>query len=295
MEWPRDNTVKEAWQWLLKGLSAHMEPREAGAVAREIFFRLLGLQAPERVLRAGDRLSESAIQGLKKAMQSLHKGMPVQYVTGWSSFLDLELRVDPRVLIPRPETEELVGWVMEKLMLARPGPPLRLLDVGTGSGCVAIALSRLIPQAEVMASDVTEDILELARSNADRHEVQVRFFLLDLLDPLPARSQWEGALHVLVSNPPYVRESEKALMQPPVLYHEPARALFVPDEDPLLFHRHLAHRGVEWLEGGGHLFMEINEALETPVCDLPQALGYDKVECRTDMHEKPRFVYGQKT
>lgn len=271
-----------------------MEPREAGAVAREVFFRLLGLQPPDRVLRAGDRLSESSLQGLKQAMQSLLKGVPVQYVTGWAGFLDFDLRVDPRVLIPRPETEELVGWVREKLITTETEEPLRLLDVGTGSGCVAIALSRLIPGAEVMASDVAEDILELARSNAERHDAQLRFFVLDLLDPLSARHQWAGALHALVSNPPYVRESEKALMQAAVLCHEPVRALFVPDEDPLVFHRHLAQRGMEWLDSGGHLFMEINEALGSNVLDLLEALGYEKRECRRDIHDKPRFVYGQK-
>jgi release factor glutamine methyltransferase len=182
---------------------------------------------------------------------------PVQYVLGIAYFADMELEVTPATLIPRPETEELVH-VIKQEQAAKPN--LRVLDVGTGSGCLALALARLMPTAQVLAVDISAEALAVARRNADQFAPKVTFQQVDILAAMPADIA-PGTLDILVSNPPYVRESERSEMRENVLAWEPATALFVPDEDPLLFYRRLAELGRALLKDGGAIYLEINEAL----------------------------------
>jgi release factor glutamine methyltransferase len=186
------------------------------------------------------------------------------------------------VLIPRPETEELVRRVLTENVA---GGDFRVLDIGTGSGAIAIALARAWPEAVVEAIDISPGALAVARENGQRNGVQVRFSACDILQEVPS-----GQFDVIVSNPPYVRPSERAQMHPNVLDHEPGLALFVPEEDPLLFYRRIATVARDLLQPGGRLYFEINEAMGAEIARLLTRLGYTSVEIRTDLSGKERIA-----
>ena len=219
---------------------------------------------------------------LAAMLRRLSAGEPVQYVLGRCDFCGRTFGVRPGVLIPRPETEELVRWVAE----AEAGRPLRLLDAGTGSGCIAVTLALSLPGSRVEAWDVSEEALAVARGNARSLGAAVRFVRRDLLAPPPG----DAAFDVIVSNPPYVTERERAEMEPRVLCHEPATALFVPDDDPLRFYRALAALGRAALPAGGRMYLEINRAYGPDVCDLLRASGYAGAELRRDFCGNDRMV-----
>ena len=230
------------------------------------------------------RIDELQYAQLGNAVKRLLEGVPVQYVTGKAWFDGLLFHVDESVLIPRPETEELVRLVAEDLPVDK---PFRLWDVGTGSGCIAIALAKRFPKAEVVAFDVSESALEMARHNALLNEVQVQFVCNDMLHP--QSEVWNQPVDLVVSNPPYVRESEKAAMERNVLEHEPLQALFVPDDDPLLFYRQILILTKSQLNPEGIVWFEINEALGEEMLQLGQQMGFD-VEVKIDFNGKPRFA-----
>jgi len=221
---------------------------------------------------------------LLAALQRLAQHEPVQHIFGKAYFMDLVLKVSPEVLIPRPETEELTTWIINDW---RQHPPFALLDMGTGSGCLAIACAKHLPQATVHALDVSETALKVAAANARQNRAKVHFMLMDVLT---ANASELPKVAVLVSNPPYVRESEKQLMQRNVLNFEPAQALFVTDDDPLIFYRKLAELGKEILQPNGALYLEINEALgkETARC-CAEILG-GEVLLQKDMQGKDRML-----
>ena len=211
---------------------------------------------------------------------------PVQYVLGTAHFAGLELAVSPATLIPRPETEELLRLVLAEVPT---GPGQRLLDVGTGSGALACGLAQARPEADVWAVDVSLAALAVARQNAARYGLAVQFEELNILQSLPT-SIAAHSLTALVSNPPYVRESERAQMRPNVLAWEPALALFVPDADPLLFYRRLGEVGRTLLRPGGGLYLEINEALAAETQALLAKQGYLAVVFEHDMFGKARLM-----
>ena len=242
------------------------------------------------------------------------QGEPVQYVLGEADFCGLTLKVKPGVLIPRPETEELVAWVVENvkansnlLPLTSNLSPFKLLDIGTGSGCIAVALAKKLKEAEVEAWDVSDDALEIARENAKRNGVQVKTSKVDVLD-INANSNSQlstvnfqlstltshlsplTSYNIIVSNPPYICEEEKAEMERNVLEHEPRLALFVPDDDPLLFYRRIAELGLSLLKEKGLLFFEINRRFGEEVVKMLQGKGYREVELRQDMFGNDRMV-----
>ena len=219
---------------------------------------------------------------LDAALAELLCGRPLQYVLGETEFYGMRLAVDESVLIPRPETEELVRWVLEGL----PGDrPLRILDIGTGSGAIAIALARQLPQAEVFAVDISPEALAVARRNAVENGARVHFSRCDILREKPA-----GTFDAIISNPPYVRESERASMHRNVIDHEPHTALFVPDDDPLLFYREITRWGCGALNGGGVFYFEINEAFGRQTAEMAETLGYTDVEIRRDLSGKERMI-----
>ena len=242
------------------------------------------------------------------------QGEPVQYVLGEADFCGLTLKVKPGVLIPRPETEELVAWVEENvkansnlLPLTSNLSPFKLLDIGTGSGCIAVALAKKLKEAEVEAWDVSDDALEIARENAKRNGVQVKTSKVDVLDinansnsqlstlncqlsPLTSHLSPLTSYNIIVSNPPYICEEEKAEMERNVLEHEPRLALFVPDDDPLLFYRRIAELGLSLLKEKGLLFFEINRRFGEEVVKMLQEKGYREVELRQDMFGNDRMV-----
>jgi release factor glutamine methyltransferase len=261
---------------------------EAKAIAALVVEHLLQMDAMERMMEAQQPIAEGAEAALEPLLTRLLAHEPVQYVLGTAYFTDMELEVTPATLIPRPETEELVHLIKQE-QAANLG--LSVLDVGTGSGCLALALANLLPTAQVLAVDISAEALAVARRNAARFAPAVAFEQVDILSGLPTGIA-PGTLDILVSNPPYVRESERPEMRDNVLAWEPATALFVPDEDPLLFYRRLAEVGRELLKSGGSIYLEINEALGKETAALLVAQGFMGVKVLPDMFGKTRMVRG---
>lgn len=237
-------------------------------------------------------------QALQTALVRLATGEPVQYVVGHVTFGGCRIQVDSRVLIPRPETEELLRYVPA----ACQGNPLQVLDACTGSGCLAIAIKKQCPQARVFACDISEPALEVARANAQANGVQVNFFKADVLQ-VEATAQkaldcgwvvpnYDAPIgrNLLISNPPYVTEQERGQMARRVLAYEPELALFVPNEDPLRFYNSLAQLGLRLLRPGDAILAEINQAYGSQTAALFDAMGYRKGEVIADLFGKNRFV-----
>jgi release factor glutamine methyltransferase len=238
-------------------------------------------------LRDREPISAEIAEKFRHLLDRLKHGEPVQYITGQTAFFGLTFRVDRRVLIPRPETEELVDWIIRE----NRDLPVRILDVGTGSGCIAVSLAANLSRARISACDISQDALELAMGNAGLNQARVRFFAHDVLDQ-------QAVLHekyeLIVSNPPYVRLEERVFMKRHVLDYEPDLSLFVPDEDPLLYYRNLALLGRKYLYDGGKMYLEINEKFPAEVVMLLESSGFYGIEVRKDLNGKPRMVRGFK-
>ncbi|GGD37196.1 peptide chain release factor N(5)-glutamine methyltransferase [Muriicola marianensis] len=219
-----------------------------------------------------------------RGLAALRQGQPLHYVLGSKVFMDLNFRLNKHVLIPRPETEELVRLVIANHK--EDHPPVRIMDLGTGSGCIAVSLAKYIPQAEVHAIDISGKALRLARENASANGVSVQFSESDMtkMDIEP------GFYQIIVSNPPYVLEEEKNQMEPHVKDAEPATALFVPDDRPLLFYEYIAKAGRKGLADGGYLYLEINRRFGQEVKELLSEVGFKDVEVIKDLHGHDRFV-----
>ena len=260
---------------------------EAQALAALVTEELLAISPLQRRMQADIVVPAAVAARLPAIQRRLLAHEPVQYVLGTAHFSGMELAVTPATLIPRPETEELAQLVA-RAHAGRAG--LTVLDVGTGSGCLALALARALPPpARVVAVDISAEALAVARENAARYAPQVEFQRVDILQEMPAALP-PGTLDVLVSNPPYVRASERALMRENVLAWEPATALFVPDDDPLLFYRRLAALAAGLLRPGGSIWLEINEALSAETAALFAAELFESVAELPDFREQPRFV-----
>lgn len=220
--------------------------------------------------------------------QRIAQGEPVQYVLGEADFCGMSMKVQPEVLIPRKETEELVAWIVEEGRGKKEA--LHVLDIGTGSGCIAVALAKTLEGAEVEAWDVSDVALQTAKENAERNSVTVGTKKVDVLKDNRLRTTDYGVFDVIVSNPPYICEEEKAEMERNVLEHEPPLALFVPDNDPLLFYRRIGELGLSILRGEGLLFFEINRRFGKEVVKMLQDMGYQDVELRQDQFGNDRMV-----
>lgn len=244
---------------------------------------LFGIDQKQQLMEPDLRIDEFQYTLLNNAVNQLMEGVPVQYVTGKAWFDGLLFHVDESVLIPRPETEEMVQKIAAEIA---PDKPLRIWDVGTGSGCIAIALAKRFPLAEVVAFDVSEEALVTARGNAFFNEVNVSFVCDDILHP--QSDFWFQPVDLVVSNPPYIRECEKAFMEHNVLDHEPHSALFVPDDDPLLFYRQILQLAKPQLHPDGAIWFEINEALGVEMISLCQEMGCQG-EVLEDYNGKHRF------
>ena len=219
------------------------------------------------------------------SLQRLLNYEPIQYIIGSTEFFGLQFVVTPATLIPRPETEELVQWILEDVNSLEQETS-RILDIGTGSGCIAISLAKELKNTQVSAVDISEEALAVAAKNAITNNSPVHFEHLDILKT----KSLEERYHVIVSNPPYVRMLEKELMQPNVLDHEPETALFVSNEDPLLFYRKIANLGRTALHPNGSIYFEINEYLSKELVDLLKGLRYTKIEVRKDIFGKDRMM-----
>jgi len=238
-------------------------------------------------LKDQESISPETAEKFKQTLSRLKNWEPVQYIVGVTEFYGLPFRVDRRVLIPRPETEELAEWIIRE----NSGRTVSILDTGTGSGCIAVTLAKNLPQARISACDISEEALELAGINAEINRTVVRFFSLDVLN---GNVHVPEKVDVIVSNPPYVRNEEKSMMRRNVLDFEPGRALFVPDENPLVFYRCIALMGRKYLNDGGRLYLEINEQFPAGLVRLLENTGYYGIEVRNDMAGRPRMIRGMK-
>lgn len=258
--------------------------REAEQLMRILLEDLFGIDLKRQLMEPDLHIDEQQCALLDASVKRLCEGEPVQYVTGIAHFDSLTFHVDPSVLIPRPETEELVWNIAAEL---HPKNAFRVWDVGTGSGCIAVALAKRFPSAQVTAIDVSPQALATASGNALYNKVSVEFIYDDVLHPLS--EIWQRPVDLVVSNPPYVRECEKTAMERNVLNHEPHQALFVPDEDPLLFYRQILTLAKPQLNTGGSVWFEINEALGEEMAQCCLELGF-MPRLRYDLYGKPRFL-----
>ena len=233
-------------------------------------------------------VSAKNITAFDMALLRLKKQEPIQYILGCTAFYGLTFKVNEHTLIPRPETEELVDWVLSNLH--DQDSMLDILDIGTGSGCIAISLAKNIPTARVSGLDISEKALEVAQENAVKNQVLVSFCQKDILRTTALKNKYD----VMVSNPPYVRQLEKKAMNANVLDYEPGVALFVPNEDPLLFYRKIAQLAMVSLQTRGWLYFEINEYLSKEMDVLLKDIGFANIEIKKDFREVPRMIKCQK-
>lgn len=257
---------------------------EAQSIARIVVAKVSNLKPHEISLSKNVSLTPSQLLKLNEYLKDLKQQKPIQYVLGETEFYGMTLNVTPSVLIPRPETEELVQWVISESKGAS-----RFLDIGTGSGCISIALSKAFPEAKVVAIDISPLAIGVAQSNALLNQVNVDFLLNDIFsDTLYDIPQ--QPFNVIVSNPPYVMESEKESMHRNVLQYEPEAALFVPNDNPLLFYRRIGQVARPLLVDTGLLFFEINEALAPQIKSLLEGIGFKKVILKKDINGKDRMI-----
>lgn len=274
-------TVYQFTAQLQSALKELYPEQEIKQMAKLLLQHVLKVSNTQLLLMNRELLSDDQLRSLATMTQQLQQHIPIQYIMGSTFFYGLEFCVNPSVLIPRPETEELVEWI-----LSDNASPANVLDIGTGSGCIAISLKANLPNTQVSAWDISEAALKTARQNANQLQQIVDFQYVDVLAHQPTDEQFD----CIVSNPPYVRELEKAMMEANVLEHEPHTALFVDDQDPLIFYRTIAQHGLTMLKSGGRLYFEINEYLAKEMMDLLTSLGYTSIECRKDINGKDRMM-----
>jgi release factor glutamine methyltransferase len=231
-------------------------------------------------------LTEEEFKKIKKIVTRLKRFEPIQYILGEAEFYGLKFNVDPSVLIPRQETEELVDWVLKSEIKSG----LKVLDIGTGSGCIAISIKKERPDLDVTAVDISEKALVVARENAQLNQAGIKFYLEDILNPVLIISE---KYDVIVSNPPYIRESGKVVMSLNILDYEPESALFVPDSDPLKFYTSISDFAFKNLKPEGFLFFEINETLSSETTNLLE-INFCNIELRKDINGKFRMIKAQK-
>ena len=273
--------LKQAIEQLNSGLAGLAEPREVQAMIRVICEDVFNYDPVDVALRQDSELPDFAAGRISDIIARLQHNEPLQYIVGSALFHGHKFKVTPAVLIPRPETEQLVDLIIDE----NPGSDLRVLDMGTGSGCIAISLARALKFAQVDALDISQDALAVARDNAATLKVKVRLFQSDMLAPQPA-----ARYDIIVSNPPYVCWSERESMERNVLDYEPGQALFVPDNDPLLFYKAIAPYAAQSLERGGRLYLEINQRFGNEVKRLLEDNGLDEVRILDDTYGRVRFA-----
>ena len=278
--------LKEAIEQLRNGLAGVAEPQEVQAMIRIICEDIFNYDPVDVALRQESELPEFAQERITDLIARMRRHEPLQYIIGWARFHGHKFKVTPTVLIPRPETEQLVDLIVNE----NTASDLRVLDMGTGSGCTAISLARALKFASVDALDVSRDALAVARENAAALKVKVRFFESDMLLPQPAANY-----DIIVSNPPYICWSERESMERNVKDYEPGQALFVPDNDPLVFYKAIAPYAQQSLEKGGRLYLEINQRFGNEVKRLLEDHGFEDVRIIQDSFGKVRFAAAVKS
>jgi len=282
------NSVKTIAAHYTAQITAHYSETEARQVVWMLMEHFFGINRLTSAVNPNLRLSESELLTFHNACKKISQHVPVQYVIGKTEFCGLSFEVNPSTLIPRPETEQLTQLILKNL----PTAPLRILDIGTGSGCIAVTLKKERPDCELFACDISETALQTAQKNAETHHAPVHFFHCDILSPAELLNIPKP--DVIVSNPPYVCLSEKKAMRPNVLLHEPETALFVEDENPLLFYKSIAKLTENQLINGGKIFFEINEKFGEEVAEILRKHGFINVTVENDFCGKARFVHAER-
>lgn len=275
-------TTREAIQALRDNLSSLYDLREVDSITRVIFEEVLLWKPVDIVMRDSEELPAFFPGRLEEIIARLLRHEPLQYILGKARFHGHSFAVTPAVLIPRPETEQLVDIIVDQ----NPGSDLQVLDIGTGSGCIAISLARALKFAQVTGIDISLDALAVAQQNASLLKTRVRFEEQDIFTLRAPSEVWD----IIVSNPPYITDCEKASMEPNVLNYEPGSALFVPDNDPMLYYRPIAAYASRALKNGGRLYLEINRAMAAQVSDTLMHAGLRNIQLYNDFNGNNRFV-----
>ncbi len=264
-----------------------LTPIYDGSEAESFFYLILAHQHQwsrvDLALNPNEAFNEADIQYWNSILEQLKLEIPIQYLLETTSFFGLDFEVNKNVLIPRPETEELVQWILDSNLK---NEKLKILDIGTGSGCIAISLAKNLPKAQVFAIDVSEKALEIATKNAKQNEVLITFLAQNILETQDLDQQFD----IIVSNPPYVRNLEKEAIKKNVLDYEPHLALFVEDHDALIFYRKISELALKNLSSQGQLYFEINQYFGTPMVDLLRNQGFQNVELRKDIYGNDRMT-----
>jgi len=283
-------TIRQTVEEIRRQLTGKYPETEIESFVRILFRHYLDLTPTQIHLLHDHELPDETEKQIRKAVDELRKYRPIQYILGETEFYGLNFELTSDVLIPRPETEELADWIMNEY---HRDATLSMVDMGTGSGCIAVTLAVHFHNANVWAVDISEAALAVAKRNAMKNKVLVNFLLKDILnDDLTNFGQ--GFFDVVVSNPPYVTPSERQYLLPNVLEHEPHCALFTPDDDPLIFYKRIAEFGLKCLKDKGRVFFEINEAYSVETADILKQYGYSDIIPRRDINGKWRMVSAQK-
>ncbi|RVU00801.1 peptide chain release factor N(5)-glutamine methyltransferase [Mucilaginibacter limnophilus] len=296
-------TVKDAFNIFRLELANLYAPTEIEALTLLILTDITGFSRATVKAFPEQELMDTQSGKLSAILTELKTGRPLQYITGETEFYGLPFKVNSSVLIPRPETEELVEWVISVVVGAwrkadgvnakHPAPsasPLTILDIGTGSGCIAISLKKNLPDASVSAIDISPEALKTAKVNAELNKTEVNFIEADILNAANNKSLLSDRYSLIISNPPYVTPADKELMHTNVTDFEPHTALFVPQDDPLLFYKAIANYALKTLMPSGLLFFEINESYGKQTVDMLTDKGFKNIELRQDMKGRDRMV-----
>ena len=274
--------MKRIAQIIYDELSGYYTQSEVSALTRIIATELLGVSQMAFYLKDNITLTAEQKTLLFNTVERLKKHEPIQYIQGYSDFCGLRFKVTSATLIPRPETSELVEWIASEYS----GKIVNILDIGTGSGCIAISLAHKLPESNVTAWDISTAALAVAAENSRNNGTEVTFERVDILSYEPKSAQFD----IIVSNPPYIKENEKSAMHNNVLDWEPHTALFVPDSDPLLFYRTIAEKGLQMLAPSGTLYFEINHAHGAETMKMLANFGYTDIELRKDFADNDRMI-----
>jgi len=274
-------------QLIRKELRDFYSYQETEGIIRQIFYSLRGFSLTDLVLKTAEKLNNEELTKIRQYIDRLKQFEPIQYITGQTEFCGLKIKVNPHVLIPRPETEELVQWIVSDFKKS----PGKILDIGTGSGCIALALKKMFINSNVSGCDISPDAIDTAITNANDQQLTIRFFTADIL-AWEKFQGWEKG-DVIVSNPPYVPESEMKLMSKNVIDFEPHSSIFVPDNDPMIFYGRIISFSRNWLNREGKLFFEVNGQYVLQIRDLFIISGFINVEIRYDINGKPRMIKGE--
>ncbi len=292
--------VEELYKIFLKQLKKNYDERESANITDWVFESVANIKRLDRVIDKQKPLSNSTIEHLNNVLQQLLQHKPVQYVLGEAWFYKMKLKVNEHVLIPRPETEELVEWMVAEIRnkkleirnkkvaeLTTDNSPLTILDIGTGSGCISIALKKELPNAEVSAIDVSEDALNIAKQNAVDQNTQINFSQTDFLN----EELWPSlpSFNIIVSNPPYIPEDEKSKLAKNVVDHEPHLALFVGNDEPFIFYKKITSFADKYLKDKGKIFVEVHEDYANKVQQIFAEKNF-KTEVRKDIYGRERMI-----